>query len=231
MKPDVLEYLLEKSNYDQEKTKSLVQGFRNGFDLGYRNEKNVTRTAPNLKLRIGNLTDIWNKVMAEVKEKRYAGPFKKLPFEEDFIQSPIGLVPKDGGRKTRLIFHLSYPKNTNKSVNANTPKELTSVQYPSFDEAVQLCLGSGKGCAAGKSDLTAAFRHLPIAKKFWKYLVMKAKSPLDGKWYYFVDKCLPFGASISCALFQAFSNALAHIVRHFTKKRNINYLDDYLFLH
>ena len=46
-------------------------------------------TAPNLKLTVGNETILWNKVMKEVKAKRYAGPFT-----EDFIQSPIGLVPK-----------------------------------------------------------------------------------------------------------------------------------------
>ena len=47
--------------------------------------------------------------MKEVKLGRYAGPFPTIPYEEDFIQSPIGLVPKDQGCDTRLIFHLSYP--------------------------------------------------------------------------------------------------------------------------
>ena len=45
-----------------------------------------------------------------------------------FIQSPIGLVPKDGGEDTRLIFHLSYPRN-GLSVNSEHPKEYCSVQY------------------------------------------------------------------------------------------------------
>ena len=45
----------------------------------------------------------------------------------------------------------------------------------------------------------------------------------------FVDKCLPFGSSISCAHFQAFSNAVAHLVKHRTGKDLMNYLDDYLF--
>ena len=45
--------------------------------------------------------------MKEVKEGRYAGPFESIPFDS-YIQSPIGLVPKDGGKDTRLIFHLSY---------------------------------------------------------------------------------------------------------------------------
>ena len=59
---------------------------------------------------------------------------------------------------------------------------------------------------------------------------MKAKSPFDGKFYYFVDKCLPFGAAISCAIFQAFSDALAHITAFRTSHQNINYLDDFFFL-
>ena len=56
-----------------------------------------------------------------------------------------------------------------------------------------------------------------------------AKSPVDGKAYFFVDKCLPFGSSISCAHFQAFSDAVAHIVTYFSRKRNVNYLDDFFF--
>ena len=43
-----------------------------------------------------------------------------------------------------------------------------------------------------------------------------------------MDKCLPFGASISCSHFQKFSNAVAYIVCHRTGKEVINYLDDYL---
>ena len=42
---------------------------------------------------------LWNKVMKEVEAKRFAGPFEKIPFD-NFIQSPIGLVPKDGGKST-----------------------------------------------------------------------------------------------------------------------------------
>ena len=49
---------------------------------------------------------------------------------------------------------------------------------------------------------------------------------------YFVDKCLPFGASISCAHFQHFSNSLKHLVNFAVgcKQSLTNYLDDYLFL-
>ena len=58
---------------------------------------------------------------------------------------------------------------------------------------------------------------------------MKAKSPLDGNTYYFVNKSLPFGASISCSHFQRVSNAIAHIVKFRSKEDLINYLDDFYF--
>ena len=89
---------------------------------------------------------------------------------------------------------------------------------------------------AGKSDLTAAFRNLAILKRHWRYLLMKARNPLDKKFYFFVDKCMPFGVSISCAHFQAFSDALAHIVEWIyelkmgVKKPLTNYLNDFLFI-
>ena len=226
---ELLGTLLQESNYDREKTQFLVDGFKDGFDLGYRGPTNIQQKSPNLKFTIGDEIELWNKVMKEVQLKRYAGPFKEIPFE-NFIQSPIGLVPKDGGTKTRLIFHLSYPRTENGiSVNNSTPKELSQVQYASFDDAVRLCIKDGKGCKAGKSDMSSAFRHLAMKKEFWKFLVMKAKNPIDKKWYYFVDKCMPFGASISCANFQAFSDAISHIVEYKMKKENINYLDDFFF--
>ena len=43
--------------------------------------------------------ELWNKVMKGVNLKRYAGPFDSIPFE-NYVQSPIGLIPKDGGKST-----------------------------------------------------------------------------------------------------------------------------------
>ena len=91
--------LLKETKYNKEKRKFLIDGFKNGFDLQFSGDRKVTRMAPNLKLRVGNKTDLWNKVMKEVKAKRYAGPFDQVPYE-NFIQLLIGLVPKDHGKKT-----------------------------------------------------------------------------------------------------------------------------------
>ena len=225
---NAFESLLRLANYNSLETDFLIDSFKNGFDIGYRGPiEGVRRFSPNLKLRVGSQTILWNKMMKEVKLKRFAGPFSEPPFTH-FIQSPVGLVPKDGGNDTRLIFHLSYPRNGS-SINSETPAEFCSVKYPDFSEAVRLCLKTGGACRMGKSDFTSAFRNLGLKRKCFPLLVMMVTSPIDGKDYYFVDKCLPFGASISCSHFQRFSNAVAFLVQYRTKKPVINYLDDYFF--
>ena len=172
--------------------------------------------------------------MKEVEAGRFVGPYESPPFD-NYIQSPIGPVHKEGGDGTRLIFYLSYPRD-GISVNSSTPKEWCTVEYPKFDKAIQLCikelaslLDKNSPVFLGKSDMRNAFRNLGLARHCFRYLVMKARYPVDNKWYYFVDKCLPFGASINCALFQEFSNAIAHIVKSKSGKDLVNYLDDYLF--
>ena len=227
VKVRVYEELLKQAGYNKTKTEYLVQGFRNGFSLEYKGPKKVCRTARNLPLRVGNKFELWNKVMKEVKAERYAGPFEEIPFK-NYIQSPIGLVPKDKGTKTRLIFHLSHPKKGD-SVNSGIPEEMCSVEYPDFMDALKICIKAGKGCSCAKSDMSMAFRNVPMDKESWRYLVLKCEHPVTGKVYYFVDKCLPFGASISCAIFQEFSNSVAFLVKYRTNKPLVNYLDDYFF--
>ena len=77
---------------------------------------------------IGTKVDLWNKIMKEVCVGRVAGPYETIPFE-NYIQSPVGLVPKLGGR-TRMIFHLSFnfsEREQDKSLNGWTPRELCTV--------------------------------------------------------------------------------------------------------
>ena len=238
--------MLTETNYDQEQARYLVNGFRFGFNLGYAGRRTkIRRLAPNLRLNVGSPTQLWNKVMKEVKLKRYAGPYLEVPYQ-NFIQSPIGLVPKDHGKDTRLIFHLSYPKDGD-SVNSCTPKHLCKVKYPEFEDAIERCCeeeeiirqlqgwnkyyGNEKiQIHSAKSDVKSAFHLVPLRILDFHLLIMKAINPVDGKTYFFVDKCLPFGASQSCQIFQDFSNSLAHIQRVKSGKVPINYLDDYYFV-
>ena len=228
------EQQLRQAEFDSNKIQKLITGFKEGFDIGYEGKCTKTETANNLPFRVGTLVDMWNKIMKEVSMSRYAGPFTQdqIPYDK-FIQSPIGLVPKAKG-KTRLIFHLSYNFGETNSINANTPKDKCTVKYNDLDHAVQTsvnilnALGFSTHLFYGKADLVSAFRILPI-KPDQKHL-MKAKHPITKIWYFFIDKCLPFGSSISCAHFQLFSDALACIMEHKLKMRVTNYLDDFLFI-
>ena len=107
IKVNELAFLLKESNYEKNKSDFLIDGFTNGFSMGYKGPRDRVHTSSNIPLSVGNKTILWNKIMKEVKLGRYAGPFKKPPFKY-FIQSPIGLVSKDNGKDTRLIFHLSF---------------------------------------------------------------------------------------------------------------------------
>ena len=68
MNVDRLHELLIDTGYDGDETRFLIEGFRNGFDIGYRGPiKGIRRYAPNLRLRVGNKRVLWNKVMKEVQ--------------------------------------------------------------------------------------------------------------------------------------------------------------------
>ena len=210
---DKLEELLLESGYHD--IDYSVQGFREGFDLEYEGPVNRQDTSRNIPFTVGDKWELWNKVMKEVSLNRYAGPFRQIPFK-NFVQSPIGLVPK-AGNQTRLIFHLSYDfkESGHKSVNHYTPKHKCSVKYRDLDYAVQGCLrllkllknrkdSKDNRIWFGKMDLKSAFRVLCLKPGVYWLLIMVAYHPVMGEKRYFVDKCLPFGHCMSCALFQRF---------------------------
>ena len=180
--------------------------------------------------------------MKEVEAKRFAGSFDEVPYEY-FIQSPVSLVPKVGG-KTRLIFNLSYKFDetlTGISLNEGTLRDICTVRYNDLDVANNNCLriskealvtGDSEVIFLGKTDLTSAFRVLPCKCKCFCLLILKAEDPAYGKFKYFVDKCLPFGTNISCALYQKFLDVLCYILEKRNKQKGraiTNYLDNFLF--
>ena len=234
----MFEKLLVQSNYDPEETQFMIQGFRQGFNIQYNEPKNRQSRSKNIPFTVGNKVELWNKLMKEVQNKRVAGPYKQVPFD-NFIQSPIGLVPKAGGFQTRLIFHLSYEfPNGEKSVNACTPKELCSVTYNDINYAVWNFLviretsneddKDGGMVFLSKGDIKSAFRVLPLSRESWPWLIMSKEDPTTGEWVFFIDECLPFGSSISCLHFQRVSNALKHVIEFQIKSPLTNYLDDVL---
>ena len=184
--------------------------------------------------------------MKEVKLGRYAGPFyEDFPYQY-FVQSPLGLVPKSGGR-TRLIFHLSYDfgdKWEEKSINYHIPEEVSRVKYKDLDHALKVCLTlrqekfeqlkkrfaqlrdlgifvdcnntEDEGIFLAKTDIEAAFRLVPVCPDQRCLLTMACKHLVSGETAYFIEKNLSFGLSKCCAIFQLFSDALCHIIEALT---------------
>ena len=189
VKIQVLTKMLKEANYNPKHIHHLSQGFTEGFDLGYRGPMKRHDTSDNLPFKIGDPTEMWNKIMKEVQLNRYAVPFESIP-SSCYVQSPIGLVPK-AGNKTRLIFHLSYDfKNKggiSKSINHHTDAELCSVRYRDLDHAVETCMHLlkkfekvlHKPCLYfSKTDVISAFRILPIRPDQCFLLIMKARHPI-----------------------------------------------------
>ena len=118
----------------------MKDGLINSFDIGYRGSEVRQSRSNNIPFTVGGKIQMWNKLMKEVLLKRVAGPYKEIPFD-NYIQSPIGLVPKAGSDQTRLIFHLSYDfKDNLKSVNHYTLQELCLVKYKDLDFVVKTYL-------------------------------------------------------------------------------------------
>ena len=232
--------LLIHTGYNSAETAYLVAGFQDGFDLKYMGPKNRQDLSHNIPLMVGDRHDMWAKIMKEVKCGRYAGPYDEIPYGY-YVQSPIGLVPK-AGNKTHLIFHLSYDFKSSgqKSINFWTPERYCTVCYNDLDVAVlyslnilkQQPVGKRGSIYDGKTDLVSAFCLAPVLPLIRYLFVMKAYHPLTGKCAFFIDKNLAFGHSMSCAIFQRFSNSLKHMIEvtTSTKWSTVNYLDDYLFI-
>ena len=198
----------------------LLDGFKYGFSLCYTGPRS-TQTCKNLKSAYQNPSIVWEKINKEIAAGRLAGPFSSIPFQ-NFKMSPIGLVPKREPGEYRWIHHLSYPPG--ESLNDNIDPALCSVHYTKFDNPVKMVKKLGRGALLAKADIRSAFRLIPLAEEDF---------PLVGFSHgesYFFTRMLPFGASISCAIFEKFACALQWIVRTNCAYGELaHYLDDFIF--
>lgn len=104
---------------------------------------------------------------------------------------------------------------------------MCSVHYTSFDNIIDIVQRLGSNTLMGKMDIKSAFRLLPINPADFDLLGFKLGEQ------YFVDKCLPMGCAISCALFEKFSSILEWLVQErIQSDREFgldHYLDDFFF--
>ena len=67
VKVQLLVQWLEETNYDPNEIEFLKEGFTNGFSIEYHGPQDRQSTLDDIPLTVGNKTDLWNKLMKEVK--------------------------------------------------------------------------------------------------------------------------------------------------------------------
>ena len=124
-----------------------------------------------------------------------------------------------------MIHHLSYPRHSGQSVNANIPSDFTHVSYETIDRAIAVLNQLGRNSYMSKTDIQSAFRIVPVHPDDYPLLGFKWQG------FYYYDRCLPMGAASSCQIFEAFSSALKWATLHRSNTKHIvKILDDFLFL-
>ena len=195
----------------------MVNGFREGFDIGFVGPFSATRPRNLLSAR-SNPSSVSEAVLKEVSRGHTSGPFAEPPLTP-FHCSPLGAVPKKDGT-FRIILDLSSPRG--QSVNEGISKEQFSVKYSSFDDAVSLVRSFGAYTFMAKLDIKHAFRLCPVRPDQWSLLGYC----WDGQ--YFVDTRLPFGSRSSPFIFNAFADLLLWILVFVCAVPSIiHYLDDF----
>ena len=199
----------------------IVQGFLYGFDLGYLGVPSDSVCRNNQSVRLAPAV-ARSKILSEVSLGRIAGPFSSPPLP-NFICSPLSLREKSTPGSYRLLHNLSFPYDA-RAVNHNIPQDFSSLQYASVYDAIKILIRYDT-CFMAKADIKEAYRLIPLAPQCYNLLGFQ----LEGEFFY--DRCLPMGASSSCAIFEKFSDSLVFILKDVYKvKHVVKMLDDFLFI-
>ena len=101
------------------------------------------------------------KISKELQLGRIMGPYDEPPHVQNYKISPLGVVPKKTPRKFRIIHHLSYPEGS--SVNDFIPREISSVQYETVQDAISIITQTRLPVFMAKVDIESAFRIIPVS--------------------------------------------------------------------
>ena len=199
----------------------LLNGFRKGFDLGFRSRPNNNPNIANLRSAEENPDIMSAALHKELALGRIKGPFHSPPFP--FFQvSPVGIVPKKDPNTFRMITHLSCPEG--QSINDGINDLFAKVMYTSVQEAINIIIKEARGAFLSKADIKSAFRLIPICPEQYNLLCFKWQDA------FYYDCCLPMGARSACNIFERFSTSLEHILKNEGVKSVVHYLDDFLFI-
>ena len=117
-----------------------------------------------------------------------AGRFHHPPFADDFVCSPLQIVPKRGSLTRRVVMDLSFPQGS--SVNDGIPPDSYlgdqfKLRLPGIDRLVEFILAKGRNCLVFKKDFRLAYRQFPVDPRDYSLLGFC----FQGQFYF--DTCCP----------------------------------------
>ena len=220
IKYQILDRLL-RDHPNRSKVDYVVQGFHFGFSLKY-NGPLENRQPKNLLLAYQHTDKLWVSIRKEVHLGHMLEPFPVQPIDP-LICSPVGMVPKRDSQEMWHITHLSHLRD--QSINTFINQEDAQTHYQTFEAAVELVARAGPGSYMVKEDFKSAFCNVPMCFADLNLLGIKVKGQ------FFIETCLPFSTSISCATFEDISTLIHWIAERRVSHALVHYLDDFFMVH
>jgi hypothetical protein len=218
---------------DRKTIEHICDGFRNGFDTGYRflpkqggSDSDTYREFRNPPASLVESEAIARTIAKEFEAGRIVGGTDQVTFL-DAIVSPVRTIPKKECTvptgEFRQIHNLSKSDRKFYSVNECISKEEFSLRYSTFDDAVRVVQKLGPGCKLSKVDVKAAFRIVPIREDQWRVATFKWKDD------YYSETRLPFGLRSAPFIFESLATKIHWILENCCSINElVHYLDDFL---
>lgn len=220
---DIL-HLWLKDHPDKEFVSYLINGLQFGFHTGFQTIPETPFECKNLRSAEKHSECVGDLIQQEVNKGYLLGPFRDIPFKNYRI-NPIGVAEGKYSKKKRLIVDMSAPHDNEDipSLNNLIDKQEFSLTYVKIDDAVSLIKHLGLGSFLIKTDITDAFKNIPILEELWPFHGIKWKDN-----YYFYKR-LVFGSRSSPKIFDYLSTAVCWIAENVFDISNVlHLLDDFL---
>ena len=190
-----------ESHPDREFAEYVINGVKNGFRIGYAQEKRKSATS-NLLSAMLHPEVVAKYLEGEIEIARLVGPFQRGSLPQVHF-SPFGVIPKKGQDSWRLIVDLSSPRGS--SINDGIKEDLASIAYVSVDTVINRILQWGPGTILAKTDVKSAFRIVPVHPSDRWLLGLQWNNKI------YIDTVLPFGLRSAPKIFNAVADALQFI--------------------
>ncbi|VDB90881.1 unnamed protein product [Peniophora sp. CBMAI 1063] len=205
----------------------VIDSLRSGFDAGVDTKVDRTFIPKNHSSIQLDPTFIDTYIAAEVAANRFVGPFEPDTLERiigPFRTNPLGLVPKPGTDKHRMVNDLSFPRDGDPvpAVNLAIDRSQFITEWGDFTKMAQAVLDAPPGTMAATFDISAAYRITPIRPDQQHVLCVTWR----GKVY--IDRAACFGMASSSGIFGAIADMLVAIYKASGYRVVLKWVDDFV---